>query len=146
VNLKVFPLSTVNNPALPSPNRLGASILLISFMILLTPAQSVLAKDINWDSLNLTPQQETQMQNLETNWEKTHQEVSSQIDKDMQELKTLLPTGDTQRIRQLQTRISNNKMYLMNESMDTFLRKRDMLTPMQRTQLQKMLPCKNTQN
>lgn len=100
------------------------------------------AREIDWNTLNLTSQQETQMQHLETSWQKTHQEVSSQIEKDTAEMKELLPTGNTQRIRQLQTRISTNKMYLMNESMDTFLKKRDMLTPTQRTQLQKMLPCK----
>ena len=80
------------------------------------------------------------MQRLEGNWQKTHQEVSSQIERDMAEMKDILPTGDTQRIRQLQARIANNKLYLMNESMDTFLKKRDMLTPGQRTQLQKMMP------
>jgi Spy/CpxP family protein refolding chaperone len=126
-----------------NPISKGSSLLLASFIILLIPTQPSLAKEIHWDDLNLTPQQESQIQNLETNWEKTHQEVSGQIEKDMAELKTLLPSGDTQRIRQLQTRISTNKMYLMNESMDTFLRKRDMLTPAQRTQLQKLLPCKN---
>lgn len=143
MNLKVFSLQTVSHPILFGPIRMGTAVLLISLIILIVPAQPGLAAEIHWDNLNLTPQQETQMENLESNWEKTHQEVSSQIEKDMAELKTLLPTGDTQRIRQLQTRISNNKMYLMNESMDTFLRKRDMLTPAQRTQLQKLLPCKN---
>lgn len=143
MNLKVFSLQKISHPTFFSPIRMGTAILLVSCIILIVPSQPSLAKEIHWDDLNLTPQQETQMQNLESNWEKTHQEVSSQIDKDMAELKTLLPSGDTQRIRQLQTRISNNKMYLMNESMDTFLRKRDMLTPAQRAQLQKLLPCKN---
>lgn len=82
------------------------------------------------------------MDRLENNWEKTHHEVSAQIERDMAELKTLLPSGDTQRIRQLQARIMTNKMYLMNESMDTFLKKRNMLTPAQRTQLQRLMPAK----
>ena len=99
------------------------------------------ARQIDWGNLNLSPQQEVQMDRLENNWQKTHQEVNNQIEKDTAEMKDLLPTGDSQRIRQLQNRISTNKMYLMNESTDTFLKKRDMLTPAQRSQLQKMMPA-----
>lgn len=102
------------------------------------------AGEINWQTLNLTPQQSTQMQTLEEGWHKIHQNLSVQIQRDMAELKTILPTGDSQKIRELQTRIMTNKTYLMNESMDTFLKKREMLSPEQRSQLQKMLPCANT--
>ncbi len=118
------------------------SITLFTLVMLCNLSSISEARHIDWSTLNLTSQQENQMQHLENNWEKTHQEVNSQIERDMAEMKEILPTGDTQRIRQLQTRISNNKMYLMNESMDTFLKKRDMLTPSQRAQLQKMLPGK----
>lgn len=103
-----------------------------------------LAAEIKWDNLNLTPQQETQMDDLESGWQKVHHDVSAQIERDTAELKTILPTGDSQKIRQLQNRIMNNRTYLMNESMDTFLRKREMLSPAQRSQLQQMLPCGNT--
>ena len=120
------------------------SISLFTLFLLCNVSSISEAHHIDWDTLNLSPQQESQMQHLESNWEKTHQEVNGQIEKDMAEMKEILPTGNTQRIRQLQTRISNNKMYLMNESMDTFLKKRDMLTPSQRAQLQKMMPCKQT--
>ncbi len=102
------------------------------------------ASEINWEYLNLTPQQQTQMQQLENDWHKIHQNVGGQLEKDMAELKTILPTGDSQKIRELQTRIMTNKTYLMNESMDTFLKKREMLSPPQRAQLQKMIPCKTT--
>ncbi len=102
------------------------------------------AGEIKWQTLNLTPQQSTQMQSLEEGWHKIHQNLSVQIQRDMAELKTILPTGDSQKIRELQTRIMTNKTYLMNESMDTFLKKREMLSPEQRSQLQKMLPCANT--
>lgn len=122
--------------------RVLSSSLFASSVLIISAAVPALARDINWNSLNLTPQQETQMERLEDNWEKTHHEVNAQIERDMAELKTLLPTGDSQRIRQLQGRIMTNKMYLMNESMDTFLKKRDMLTPVQRTQLQKIMPAK----
>jgi Spy/CpxP family protein refolding chaperone len=122
--------------------RVLGGTLLASSVLIISAAVPALARDINWNSLNLTPQQETQMERLEDNWEKTHHEVNAQIERDMAELKTLLPTGDSQRIRQLQGRIMTNKMYLMNESMDTFLKKRDMLTPVQRTQLQKIMPAK----
>lgn len=131
----------------PSPfvrNAFLSVVFLFLFIGGLAPAAGW-ARELNWSSLNLTSQQETQMNQLENNWEKNHRDVSSQIDKDMAELKKILPTGDTQQIRQLQNRIMSNKMYLMKESMDTFLRKRDMLTPPQRVQLQKMLPCKSGQ-
>jgi Spy/CpxP family protein refolding chaperone len=141
VNLKVFSQPTGHLLSYFCLYRLGAATLLLTFTFLAVPTFG-LARDIQWESLNLTPQQESQIHQLENNWEKTHQTVSAQIEKDMEELKTLLPTGDTQRIRQLQTRITANKMYLMNESMDTFLKKRDMLTPGQRSQLQKMIPAK----
>lgn len=147
MNFKVFPqqaIKTLNASFSSSVSclRLGHSIL--ASLVLLSIPASALARDLNWDSLNLSPHQETQINRLENNWEKTHQEVNAQIAKDMAEMKTLLPTGDTQRIRQLQTRITTNKMYLMNESMDTFLKKRDMLTPVQRSQLQKMMPTRST--
>ena len=99
-----------------------------------------LAKDIHWSSLNLTTQQETHINQLENQWQHTHAEVAAQIARDREELRMLLPTGDIQRIRLLQNRMMTNKMFLMNESMNTFLQKRDTLTPDQRTQLQKMLP------
>lgn len=147
MNFKVFPHQSIKtlNASFSSSAfslRLGRSILYS--LVLLTIPASALARDLNWDSLNLSPHQETQINRLENNWEKTHQEVNAQIAKDMAEMKTLLPTGDTQRIRQLQTRITTNKMYLMNESMDTFLKKRDTLTPVQRSQLQKMMPTRAT--
>jgi Spy/CpxP family protein refolding chaperone len=122
--------------------QLGGTCLLSAMMFLALPSEC-LAREVNWSGLNLSPQQENQINQLEGNWEKTHEEVSVQIDRDMAELRQILPTGDTQRIRQLQSRITQNKMYLLNQSMDTFLRKRDTLTPVQRQQLQKMMPAKS---
>lgn len=113
-----------------------------STIVLLTCPALAIGKDVDWDSLNLSPQQETQIDRLEDSWEKTHSEVSSQVERDMTQLRSILPTGNTQQIRELQSRISSNKMYLMNQSMDTFLKKRDTLTPNQRAQLQKMIPAK----
>jgi Spy/CpxP family protein refolding chaperone len=100
----------------------------------------VWAKDIHWASLNLTAQQESHINQLESQWQHTHSEVAAQIYRDREELRMLLPTGDIQRIRLLQNRMMTNKMFLMNESMNTFLQKRDTLTPDQRAQLQRMLP------
>lgn len=116
------------------------SVLMLGFWFTMAGLPAF-AGEIRWDSLNLTPQQESQMDNLENDWHKVHQEVSAQIERDTAELRTILPTGDSQKIRQLQTRIMNNRTYLMKESMDTFLRKREMLSPAQRAQLQQMLPC-----
>jgi Spy/CpxP family protein refolding chaperone len=123
------------------PFRLEPTSFVSALVILSCPALAC-AKDVNWDSLNLSPQQETQIDRLEDSWEKTHAEVGSQIERDTSELRAILPTGDTQHIRQLQNRITANKMFLMNQSMDTFLRKRETLTPGQRVQLQKIIPAK----
>jgi len=140
VNLKVI-YRQLNTHSFSFHRHLGHWGLL-GALIVLSAAACCEARPINWETLNLSPQQEVQMQRLENNWQKKHQEVNSQIERDTLEMKELLPTGDTQRIRQLQSRISTNRMYLMNESMDTFLKKRDMLTPGQRTQLMKMMPSK----
>lgn len=114
----------------------------VSALALLACPGLAYAGNLDWSSLNLSPQQESQIERLEESWEKTHAEVGLQIQRDSAELRAILPTGDTQRIRQLQNRITSNKMLLMNQSMDTFLKKRDALTPAQRLQLQKMLPAK----
>lgn len=126
-----------------APLGRGISLLLLACLFAFVNPDS-LAAEIKWGNLNLTPQQETQMDDLESDWQKVHHDVSVQIERDTAELKTILPTGDSQKIRQLQNRIMNNRTYLMNESMDTFLRKREMLSPAQRSQLQQMLPCGNT--
>lgn len=128
----------------PAQNRNQAGMALRAALLAGFLLATAHAGEINWETLNLTPQQSTQMQTLEEGWHKIHQNLSVQIQRDMAELKTILPTGDSQKIRELQTRIMTNKNYLMNESMDTFLKKREMLSPEQRSQLQKMLPCANT--
>jgi Spy/CpxP family protein refolding chaperone len=140
VNITAFP---VNNRTVrfKSPFRRLLFVFTLLSLDLLSAPLSALAKDIHWDSLNLTPQQENQIDQLESQWERTHAEVAAQIERDRAELKSLLPLGDGQRIRALQNRITTNKMYLMNESMNTFLRKRDTLTPDQRNQLQRLLPA-----
>jgi Spy/CpxP family protein refolding chaperone len=127
----------------PAQKRNQAGMVLRTVLVAGSLFSMAHAGEINWQILNLTPQQSTQMQTLEDGWHKVHQNLSAQIQRDMAELKTILPTGDSQKIRELQTRIMTNKTYLMNESMDTFLKKREMLSPEQRSQLQKMLPCAN---
>ncbi|WP_303673490.1 Spy/CpxP family protein refolding chaperone [Vampirovibrio chlorellavorus] len=128
----------------PAQKRNQAGMVLRTALLAASLFSMAHAGEINWQVLNLTPQQSTQMQTLEDGWHKVHQNLSTQIQRDMAELKTILPTGDSQKIRELQTRIMTNKTYLMNESMDTFLKKREMLSPEQRSQLQKMLPCAST--
>ena len=100
------------------------------------------AREVDWNRLHLTPEQESRIHQLEDSWEKTHSDVASRIEQDASELRAILPTGDAQRIRQLQNRITANKMFLMNQSMDIFLQKRNTLTPEQRLQLRKMLPAR----
>jgi Spy/CpxP family protein refolding chaperone len=146
VNFKVFPhIVRMIRQCVPLSGLATASLIrgsLLSALTLFMIPAAAQAHDIDWSNLNLSQQQESQINHLEEGWEKTHDAVGGQIQRDMEELRTLLPTGDTQRIRQLQNRIMTNKMYLMNESMNTFLKKRDMLTPTQRAQLQQMLPTR----
>lgn len=136
VNLKIFKIP------LKTPLWLEPASLVSALMILVCPGIAC-ARGIDWESLNLSPQQESQIGRLESSWEKTHAEIGAQIERDSAELRSLLPTGDIQRIRHLQARITTNKMYLMNQSMETFLKKRDTLTPAQRLQLQKILPARH---
>lgn len=98
------------------------------------------AGQIKWEELNLTPQQANHIERLETDWEKERAVVTDQIARDKAELKALLPNGDRERIKFLQRRITHNEMYLMNASLETFLEKRDVLEPDQRSKLQRMMP------
>jgi len=121
--------------------RWAFELVLVALAFLaITNSTTAQAKEVRWNNLHLTSQQETRINRLEDRWQQTHSEVSAQIDRDRNELRNLLPSGDTQRIRAIQNRIISNKMYLMNESMNIFLQKRDLLSPDQRAQLQKMIP------
>jgi len=81
-----------------------------------------------------------QIEQLEAAWQQIHAQGQAQLDRHISELRALLPTGDTGKILQLQTRINHEKNYLLNQSMDIFLKKRAVLTPAQRLQLQRMIP------
>ncbi len=146
VKLKKPPLFINERPNSETSQSYGAlrvfTLSVPAFLLLVFMCPPGFARNINWEGLNLSPQQESQIHQLEDSWEKTHEQVSVQIERDTAELRAILPTGDIQRIRLLQNRITSNKMYLMNQSMDTFLKKRDALTPTQRTELQKMMPGK----
>lgn len=144
MNLKAFSHSVLIT-RVQACYRKPVRFLLLAMAIIAPPSAS-LAGDLDWSSLNLTPQQEVQIQRLESAWAKNHAEVVAQIMRDTAELRSLLPTGEAQRIRELQGRITTNKMYLMNESMNTFLQKREMLTPPQRAQLQKIIPSASHSN
>ena len=136
-------ISTLNIPSLPISECLffgKASAVSVFVMVLLSGP--VPAREVDWNRLHLTPEQESRIHQLEDSWEKTHSDVASRIEQDASELRAILPTGDAQRIRQLQNRITANKMFLMNQSMDIFLQKRNTLTPEQRLQLRKMLPAR----
>jgi hypothetical protein len=98
------------------------------------------ATDVNWKELNLSPQQSSQINSLELNWEKNHQRLTHEIHQDQTAIKQLLLTGDREKIQTLQRRIMKNKMDLMNQSTETFMKKREQLNPDQQLRLQKILP------
>ena len=87
VNFKVF-TQQLREPRATMKLRQG-SISLFTLFLLCNVSSISEAHHIDWDTLNLSPQQESQMQHLESNWEKTHQEVNGQIEKDMAEMKEI---------------------------------------------------------
>ncbi len=123
---------------IPTQVMIQVSSLVVVLTFVTVPA--AFAGNINWDELNLTPQQSSQIERLESEWERDRAIVTDQIARDKAELKSLLPNGDRERIKFLQRRITHNEMYLMNASMETFLDKRDILQPDQRSKLQRMMP------
>lgn len=97
-----------------------------------------MAMAVNWNELNLSPQQSSQIHALEMNWERTHQRITREIEQDQASIKRLLPSGNRTKIQDLQRRIMKNKMYLMNQSTETFMKKREQLNPDQQSRLKRM--------
>ncbi|MEM0951670.1 MAG: Spy/CpxP family protein refolding chaperone [Cyanobacteria bacterium P01_H01_bin.74] len=113
-------------------------ILILFVLIAVVQPHAALAMD--WQKLDLSPQQQTQINTLEANWKRTHHQLQGEINRDQAAVKRLLPSGKKPEIQELQKRIMKNKMRLMNESTNTFMKKRDTLSPTQQQKLKQMMP------
>ncbi len=91
--------------------------------------------------MNLTPQQQNNMDRLDSSWKKTYAEVYPQIVRDKSTLRHLLqsPNSDEQQILQLHERIRKNEELLHQEAIRNFLDKKKQLDPTQRQKLQELM-------
>jgi Spy/CpxP family protein refolding chaperone len=96
---------------------------------------------INWSSLDLNPQQENEIDRLESQWQRTYSDVYPQIQRDKNELRHLLnaPQSNERQIMELQNRIQQNEQRLRQEATRTFLNKKGQLNPAQKVRLQQMM-------
>src|SRR5690349_18667858 len=115
------------------------SALLLAF--LLASGVALAADKINWGSLNLTQQQQQNINQLEDQWSQTCASTMPQIEADKAELMKHLnsPNGDQAKVLMLQNRISANKAKLQSASLQVFLKKKQQLNPDQRSQLQQLM-------
>ena len=99
------------------------------------------AKKVNWESLNLSPDQTKNINQYEYEWENTYTQVAPEIDHDKQDLMRELgaPNPDHGRVMQLQNRISQNKQRLQNTSMSVYLKKKQQLNDDQKDKLKRMM-------
>jgi len=96
---------------------------------------------IRWECLNLSQAQQARINMLDLNWQKTRESFTAQIMQDKQKLRYLLsnPFALDAEIKSVQQRILINQQKLRNYAMENFLRKRNVLTLLQRKKLHEML-------
>jgi Spy/CpxP family protein refolding chaperone len=123
-------------------------ILFISFLSLLFLfqgnncfAEQKSVSSINWELLNLSNQQRARIKVLDLNWQETSWNLSSQIIQDKKKLRFILtdPFASDVEIKNLQNQILVNQKKLRYSAMENFLRKRNVLTFLQKKKLHKML-------
>lgn len=97
--------------------------------------------DVNWQALQLTPQQNNAMQQLDRQWEGTYQRLHPQIEHDQAQLRQLMeaPNASPQRVMQVQNRLQRNRHQLHQSATRIFMKKKHRLTPPQRKELSRMM-------
>jgi Spy/CpxP family protein refolding chaperone len=97
---------------------------------------------VNWASLDLSPQQQSEIGRLESEWRNIYASLYPQILRDRAELKRLLnePNTNTQKVMELESRIQANEQKLGSEATRIFLNKKNNLNPVQRVKLQQFIP------
>ncbi|MEB3286157.1 MAG: hypothetical protein VKJ04_01500 [Vampirovibrionales bacterium] len=123
-------------------SRLAQAVGIVSAGLLLGGSPAFASHpDVDWGGLNLSSQQSQQINQVEAQWKVTAGQIIPQIKQDKSELLRLLnsPNGDQRRIMELQGRINSNKSRLHNAAMQSYLKKKEYLSPDQQQQLQRMI-------
>lgn len=96
---------------------------------------------INWQRLNLSPQQSQQIQTLEAQWNHDYMEIQPAIIDEQHKLTRLLsdPKSDPLEIMALQQSIARKKEQLRAAATANYLRKRQLLTDGQQHGLEDMI-------
>ncbi len=96
---------------------------------------------IHWDTLNLTAEQQSEIERLESQWRKVYGEVYPQIQRDKNELRRLLNSVqcDDRQVMEIQERIQTNEQRLRQEATRTFLNKKGQLNQTQKMRLHQMM-------
>lgn len=96
---------------------------------------------INWQRLNLTPQQSQQIQLLEAQWNHDYMEIQPAIIEEQHKLTRLLsdPKSDPLEIIALQQSIARKKEHLRAAATTNYLRKRQLLSDGQQHGLEDMI-------
>ena len=96
---------------------------------------------INWQRLNLTPQQSQQIQCLEAQWNHDYMEIQPAIIEEQHKLTRLLsdPKSDPLEIMALQQSIARKKEQLRAAATANYLRKRQLLNDGQQHGLEDMI-------
>jgi exonuclease VII large subunit len=115
--------------------------LLVGLGILFALPTSAEERMVNWTNLELSPQQQSEIGRLESQWQRMYTELYPQIQRDKNELRRLLnsPQSNERQIMELQTRIQINEQRLRQEATRTFLNKKNQLNPVQKVRLQQMM-------
>jgi hypothetical protein len=121
----------------------------LSLMLLVTLMLSLGAQayarheynEVNWDSLNLSNQQRSNLNSLDAQWHNTVTEVAPRIQGNEKKLKLLMNSSkaDESQIIRLQEQIHEDKTRLKVQATQIFLDKRKCLNREQQDKLRKMI-------
>lgn len=120
------------------------SSLLLAGFLSAGSLEPVLANEpchINWGDLQLSPNQDQQIKQLDAQWNQEYMQVQPSIVEDQKKLSRLLadPRSDPLEIMALQQSIARRKEHLRASATATYLRKRQILDEGQRQALEGMI-------
>lgn len=92
---------------------------------------------INWQAMDLSPEQQSQLHQIDNQWQQTYNRLSPQVRQDTQALRQQLnsPTPNEATVMQLQSRIHSNEETLRQEATKAYLQKNRLLNPAQREEM-----------
>lgn len=96
---------------------------------------------IQWQQLQLKPQQKQAIQSLDKEWQETYSNIQPKIEMDRSKLRQMLskPAPDENQVMEIQHRLQKNSDSLHAEATRIFMKKKQQLTPQQRQQLNHMM-------